>query len=92
MIEEITISGEDQFTAWKYFAGESNVDLSVGGTITDSTVTLQRKFEEYGDVLDVDTFTSSIETSFFASAPSYYRVGVKAGDYGSDSPKLKMVY
>ena len=92
MIEEITISGENQFTNWKYFSGNSNVDLSIGGTLSDSTVTLQRKFKKYGDILDSDIFTFITETFFFVSAPGYYRVGVKSGDYGLDSPKLKMVY
>lgn len=86
-----TIDGENQFTAWKYFSAGTNVDLSIGGTISDSTITLQRKFKKYGaDVLDVDSFTSAQETYFYVASPAFYRVGVKTGDYGTDSPKVKL--
>jgi hypothetical protein len=54
MLIEKTISAENTFTEWKYFKGGSNVDIPVSA-ISDSTITLQRKFTEYGDVLDVDT-------------------------------------
>jgi hypothetical protein len=89
MLIEKTISAENTFTEWKYFKGGSNVDISISD-ISDSTVTLQRKFTEYGDVLDVDTFSAATETYFYAASPAYYRIGKKTGDHGSDDVKVKM--
>jgi hypothetical protein len=86
-----TIDAENQFTAWKLFTEGANVDLSIGGTISDSTITLQRKFTKYGTAVDVDTFTAAEETYFVVPTTAYYRLGVKTGDFGTDSPVVKMV-
>jgi len=89
MIVKKTIEAENTFTDWKLFTAGRQVDVSVSG-VSDSTVTLQRKFKKYGDVLDTDTWTANDETYFVTSAPSYYRIGVKSGDYGTDTVKVKL--
>ncbi len=91
MIIEKTISAENVFTDWKLFTRGRTVDVSVSD-ISDSTVTLQRKFKKTKtDVLDVDKWTSPEETYFTVSSTAYYRIGVKTGDYGSDTIKVKLV-
>lgn len=89
MVIEKTISSEDTFTDWKLFTGGKQIDVSVSD-LSDSTVTLQRKFTKYGDILDADTWESDEETYFVASATAYYRIGIKGGDYGSDTVKVKL--
>ena len=91
MIIEKTIGAQNQFNDWKLFTDGRKVDISISG-VSDSTVTLQRKFKKYGaDTLDVDTWTANDETYFTVSATAYYRIGIKTGEYGTDTVKVKLV-
>jgi len=91
MIINKTIEDENIFTPWRLFTEGKNVDVSVSG-VSDSTVTLQRKFKKYGaDVLDVDTWTANDETYFTVASTAWYRIGVKSGEYGTDTVKVKLV-
>ncbi len=91
MIINKTIEDENIFTPWRLFTEGKNVDVSVSG-VSDSTVTLQRKFKKYGaDVLDIDTWTANDETYFTVASTAWYRIGVKSGKYGTDTVKVKLV-
>lgn len=92
--EEKTISAQDTYTDWFFISSQNNlppttVDLSISGTFV-ATVTLQRKFSVNGDIEDVDTFTEADETYFTVSSNSYYRIGVKTGEYTSGDISIKM--
>lgn len=86
-----TIDAENTFTDWKLFSKNQTVDISISG-VSDSTVTLQRKFKEYTtDILDVDTWTEDTEKYFVSASTTWYRIGVKTGDYGTDTIKVRLV-
>jgi hypothetical protein len=88
MLLEKTLSGAGQFTDWKYVSDDRFVDLSISGTFS-ATITLQRKFTKYGDVVDYTTFAAEEETYFYVPTGAYYRVGIKSGDYSSGDAKIK---
>jgi len=85
-----TIISEDTFTdAVVVRAGYFSLSLQ---GITDSTVTVQKSYDQ-GAVTnweDVDTFTSSTEEVGFEPEDVYYRVGIKSGDYGSDTVTVRI--
>jgi len=90
MLVEKTISAQNTFTKWIYCGANTYLDISVS-SISDSTVTLQRKFEKYdADALDVDSWTAATEEYLYIASPAYYRIGKKTGDHGSDSVKVKL--
>ena len=88
----ITITAENQ---WVEFSlrkndpvfGPSDFDVSIAG-VTDSTVTLQRRFSESDDWRTVEEYTADVEKTGLAPTGGYYRVGVKTGDYGTDSIEI----
>ena len=78
-----TITAQNTFTAWVGLRG--NGDVSVSG-ISDSTVTVQRSFDGGSTVKDIESFTSDFERTVDASEQgAVYRVGVKTGNYGTDT-------
>ena len=78
-----SITAENKFTPWVSLHGDFSLDIT---GITNSTVTLQRTRDHGITVHDVQQFTNE---SFFqghmADTACKFRVGVKAGDYGSDT-------
>jgi len=84
------ISAENTFTdAVRVEAG--HFTLSIQG-ISDSTVTVQKSYDQ-GTVSnwnDVDTFTAPAEEVGFEPEDVYYRVGIKTGDYGSDTVTIRI--
>lgn len=89
MEKRTTITAED---TWVEFSprkndpvlGPSYFDLSVFG-VSDSTVTLQRRFSEEDDWRTVESFTDDVEKNGLAPSGGMYRVGVASGDYGTDT-------
>ena len=74
-------------TAQNTFGGSVEVrglfNFSLSGTWV-GTVHLQRSFDAGSSWLDVDSFTSNVETFGTESEDGvYYRVGVKTGNYTS---------
>lgn len=59
------------------------LNISISGTWA-GTVTLQRSFDSGSNWLDVDTWTSNIQTSLFDYTETVlYRLGIKTGEYTS---------
>lgn len=76
------ITAQNQFTDWLYIKGDFAV--SIVGTV-DSTVTVQRRFTPSDAAADVDTFTAATETNGYDGVGAQYRIGVKTGDFGSNT-------
>lgn len=80
---EATLNAQNTFTPWAELRG--NADISVSG-VTDSTVTVQRSYDGGSTILDVESFTASFERALDASEQgAAYRVGIKTGNYGTDT-------
>jgi len=78
-----TLTAQNTFTPWASLAGAA--DVSVSG-ITDSTVIVQRSFDGGATVKDIESFTADFERTLDATAQSaLYRIGIKTGDYGTDT-------
>lgn len=78
-----TLTAQNTFTDWVTLRG--NADVSASG-ISDSTVTVQRTFDGGATVKDVESFTADFERALDASAQGAdYRIGIKTGDYGTDT-------
>jgi hypothetical protein len=88
-----TISAQNTFTdAVMVHAGYFT--LSISG-LTDSTVTVQKSYQEVDNEAatvwrDVDTFTADAEDVGFEPENRLYRVGIKTGDYGSDTVVVRI--
>lgn len=88
-----TITAQNTFTdAVMVHAGYFT--LSIRG-LTDTTVTVQKSYQEVDNEaanvwVDVDTFTADAEEVGFEPENRLYRVGVKTGDYGSDTVKIRL--
>lgn len=77
-----SLTAQNTFTDPLEIRGDA--DLSASG-ITDSTVTVQRSFD--GTIWkDVEQFTADFEKMVTGSEQGVaYRIGIKTGDYGSDT-------
>lgn len=83
VLAEATLTAENTFTPWAELRG--NADISVSG-ISDSTVTVQRSYDGGSTILDVESFTAAFERALDASEQgAAYRVGIKTGNYGTDT-------
>jgi len=89
---QATLDGEGQSTNTirpskpDVAAPAGHLVLSLSGTTWSATVTLQRTLDSGSTWLDVDSFTSNIETSISDSANNVlYRATIKTGDYSSGS-------
>ena len=68
--------------------------LSISG-LSDSTVTVQKSYDiddedAVSNWVDVDTFTADAEEVGFEPENRVYRVGIKTGDYGSDTVTIRL--
>jgi hypothetical protein len=78
-----TIEAQNIFTDWADIADKGHVSAS---GITDSTVFVQRSFDEGATILDVDSFVAPFEKVIEGSGSRvWYRIGIKTGGYGSDT-------
>jgi len=61
--------------------------LAISIVTTNSTIAIQRSFDNGSNWYDVDEFGTSIQTKLFDPAKGVvYRIGIKAGDYDTSSP------
>ena len=78
-----SITAQNTFTDWAAIRG--NADISASG-ITNSTVTVQRSFDGGSTIKDIESFTADFERTVDGSEQgAVYRLGVKTGEYGSDT-------
>lgn len=67
--------------------GPAWFDVSISG-IVDSAVTLQRRWLITDEWRDVETYTEDAEAVGMAPTGGMYRIGVKTGEYGSDTVSI----
>jgi hypothetical protein len=89
-----TIAAQNTFTDHIHPADKPErpyLNLSVSG-VSDSTVTLQRTFDGGTTWLDVESYTADAEKVIEGAheGAEAYRVGVKTGDYGSDTVLVRL--
>lgn len=63
--------------------------------VVDSTVTLQRSVDAPGSWIDVETYTTNQSKSFndgFDNQVIFYRLGIKSGNYGTDTVVGQLVF
>ena len=78
-----TLTAQNTFTDWAKIRGLA--DISISG-VSDSTVTVQRSFDGGATIKDVESFTASVEKVLEVSQQGVsYRVGIKTGNYGTDT-------
>ena len=83
-----SVTGENQFTDPATIVGYFNVSLS--GT-WDATITAQRSFDLGSTWFDVKTWTENVqEYGFEPQRDVYYRIGVKANEYVSGTPAVRL--
>lgn len=80
-----TISAQNTFTDAVLTEGYFN--LSISGTFA-ATVTVQRSWDS-STWYDVDTYTAPVQEVGFDPEFTYYRAGVKSGDYTSGSVVIR---
>jgi len=87
---KINITAADLWTDWVTVTGPINVDG--WGTITGTTITLQKKYPDLlTEILDVFSWTTEFhETQIEPETGVQYRLGVKAGAYGSGTVKVRI--
>jgi len=88
-----TISAANTFTD-PVMVHAGYFSLSISG-LSDSTVTVQKSYDvddedAVGNWVDVDTFTANAEEVGFEPENRVYRVGIKTGDYGSDTVVIRL--
>tara|TARA_S200002703_G_C3800562_1_gene247387 strand:+ start:4229 stop:4540 length:312 start_codon:yes stop_codon:yes gene_type:complete len=88
-----TISAENTFTD-AVLVRAGYFSLSISG-LSDSTVTVQKSYQNVDNQavtewVDVDTFTADAEEVGFEPENRIYRVGIKTGDYGSDTVIIRL--
>ena len=81
--QKATLTAQNTFTEWAQIKGEA--DLSISG-VSDSTVTVQRTFDGGTTIKDIESFAADTEKLITSSVSGVlYRVGIKTGDYGTDT-------
>jgi len=81
--KKATLTAQNTFTEWAQIKGVA--DLSISG-VSDSTVTVQRSFDNGTTVKDIESFNVDTEKTIECSVSGIrYRVGIKTGDYGTDT-------
>lgn len=94
---EVSVSSEDTFSDDIRVVGtgsQRTFTITRAGTWT-ATVTLQRSDGETGNFVDVTTFTTNGSASFtdtLDNSISFYRIGVKTGDFTSGTADLTLEY
>lgn len=86
---QITITSENTWTNWEYNPGQLRLHIS---GLSDSTVTIKRAKNSDGTgeqtirtVTNSDTDNGIFSKIIQDVSPSYWKVGVDTGDYGTDT-------
>lgn len=89
---KLDISSENNFTAGVNPGGEAgHLNISVSGATWTATVTLQRSFDGGSTWHDVATYTENTEADLQDPDPNVlYRIGVKTGDFTSDTVTVRL--
>jgi len=86
-----SITAQNTFTDWitpSLKNGQLNVSIS---GVDDSEVTLQRSFDGGSTALDYDSYITNTEFIMYdAEVNVLYRLGVKTGDYGTDTVAVRL--
>lgn len=91
MSGEVTKSITAQNTFSDTIKIQGYFNLSVSGIAGGTIVTVQKQSGVDGtNWTDVDTFSSDIETFGFEAERQNYRVGVKTGEFGSGTCKVRL--
>lgn len=96
-LESRSLTAEDQFTdpvRVVGVGGQRALSILITGTWT-ATITLQMSVEEPGAWVDVETYTTNQAISYTDDLDEqiiYYRIGIKAGDYGSGTAVATLVH
>ena len=78
-----SLTAQNTFTPWVEIRGLA--DVSISG-VTDSTVTVQRTFDGGSTIKDVESFIADVEKQLDGSRQeAKYRIGIKTGNYGTDT-------
>jgi hypothetical protein len=89
--QKATITAQNTFTGWVNITGLFHITIS---GLTDSTVTMQRSEDGGTTPIDVQPFVPATGNGFFTDAmPAndfIWRIGVKTGDYGSDTVNVEI--
>lgn len=93
-----TASAQNTFTSWldpSLRLGPRDetctFNVSISGSISGSTVTLQRSFDDGSTPLDVKAYTAiAEEIAVEPEAGVLYRIGIKTGDYVGGSVSLRL--
>ena len=81
--EKATLTAQNTFTGWAQIKGVA--DVSISG-VSDSTVTVQRTFDNGTTVKDIESFQADTEKAIECSVSGIaYRIGIKTGNYGTDT-------
>jgi hypothetical protein len=93
---ETTITGENTFTDSIRITGvgtSRTFTIYVSGR-TDSTVTLQRSVGVEGDWIDIANYTDGYHSGAdgLDNQICYWRIGVKTGNYGTDTITVSLTY
>lgn len=78
-----TIVAQNVFTEGMAVSAGVTVSISISG-VSDSTVTVQRRLDD-SNWRDVKDYTVSSEESFVTDEACDVRIGIKTGNYGSDT-------
>lgn len=84
-----SLTAQNTFSNWLQLDKGQMAAISIAG-VTNSTVTLQRKFNANGDIRDVESWTAPEELAYTAECAMEIRVGIKTGGYGSDTVVIDM--
>jgi len=92
---EATVSAQNIFTDEIRITGvgTSRIFTIIISGRTDSTITLQRSIEVTDNWEDVTSYTANTTVSYDDNLDNqivYYRIGIKTGDYGTDTVDLTL--
>jgi len=83
-----TLTAQNTFTDALQVDKEERVSVSVVD-VSDSTVTIQRQIDG-SNWRDVENWTADIETSYWADERCLLRIGIKTGNYGTDTVVVRL--
>ena len=93
LLIDTTISSAGTFSDWVYIKATKDIDITIDVTSDfDGTISLQRKYKDNEDPVNVETFTDNTDVGsyFTVSTSAYYRVGIESGNLTSGSATIRV--